>query len=124
MSDKYHEEQTLLLTKISDQVTEQTKVIAKLDKKVDLNIQKVQYELEKIHILDEQQNELIDKHIEGVNTLRTMHEEHVDEADSRFEKLDMLIYCWPAAAAVSNSSAFSSKTASSTIIFFLSKEIT
>ena len=79
--DKKYEEHTVLLNKISDQVTEQTKVIANLDKKVDLNIQKVQYELEKIHTLDEQQNQLIDKHIAGVNTLRAMHEDAAFEAN-------------------------------------------
>lgn len=86
--DDRYKEHTLLLHKISDQVSEQSKVIAKLDKKVDLNIQQVQYELEKIHRLDEQQNELIDKHIEGVNTLKDMQVAHVAEAEIRFAKLE------------------------------------
>jgi hypothetical protein len=87
MSDD-HIEQTLLLNKISEQVTEQTKVMAKLDKKVDLNIQKVQYELEKIHVMDAEQNKLLDAHIEGVKTLKKMHDDHLEESDTRFEKLE------------------------------------
>ncbi len=44
-----------------------TRCIAKLEKKIDLHIQRTEYELKAINALDEQQNKLIDQHIEGVS---------------------------------------------------------
>jgi septal ring factor EnvC (AmiA/AmiB activator) len=62
--------------------------IGHLDKKVDLHIQKTELDLKAIHKLDEQQNALIDKHIEGVNTLKKMHETHLKESNKRFQEIE------------------------------------
>ena len=48
---------------ISEQQTEVTKCVNKLDKKLDLNIQKTEYELSAIRKLDEQQNKLLEEHM-------------------------------------------------------------
>lgn len=68
--------------------SETSRSFAALDKKVDLHIQKTEYELAKINTQDEIQNQLLDLHIAGVNTLREIHQEHVKENNSRFSKLE------------------------------------
>ena len=90
MSDdnKSQKDYTNLLIKISDQVTDQGKILTKLDKKVDLNIQKVEYELSNIHETDQVQNKLIEEHISGVQTLQGIYVEHKKENDVRFEALE------------------------------------
>ena len=45
-----------LLQKIADQVQETQDCVNKLDKKLDLNIQKTEFELQNIHKTNEQQN--------------------------------------------------------------------
>lgn len=67
---------------------ENTKLFADLDKKVDLHIQKTEYELKSIHAQDARQNELLDQHIAGVNTLKAIHDEHVKENNIRFSKIE------------------------------------
>src|SRR5690349_16003825 len=67
---------------------ETSKSFSDLDKKVDLHIQKTEYELQAINKQDELQNALLDQHIEGVQTLRKIHEEHVKENNARFSKLE------------------------------------
>lgn len=67
---------------------ETSKSFADLDKKVDLHIQKTEYELKAINHQDEVQNKLLEEHIEGVNTLKKIHEEHVKENNTRFSKLE------------------------------------
>lgn len=59
-----------------------------IDKKVDLHIQKTELKFEQIHNLDEQQNLLLDKHIEGVNTLKKWCDSHERANDRRFEVLE------------------------------------
>lgn len=59
-----------------------------MDKKVDLHIQKTELEFQRINALDEQQNELLDKHIEGVNTLKKWCDTHERANDRRFEVLE------------------------------------
>lgn len=68
--------------------TEMTRAITGLDKKVDLHIQKTEYELEAIHKQDEVQNQLLDQHIEGVKTLKRWCDDHVQENEKRFSKLE------------------------------------
>lgn len=88
-----------LMTKMMDEQrehrSETSKSFAELDKKVDLHIQKTEYELKRINDQDEIQNQLLDQHIEGVNMLRKIHEAHVSDNekqeernDSRFKKLE------------------------------------
>lgn len=59
-----------------------------LDKKVELHIQSTQYELKGIRALDEQQNKLIDQHIEGVKNLRAWLDRHEVDDGKRFEALE------------------------------------
>ena len=61
---------------------------AHLDKKVDLHIQKTEYELARINTQDEIQNKLLDQHIEGVQTLKRMFENHEQQDFERFQKLE------------------------------------
>jgi len=68
--------------------SETSKSFSELDKKVDLHIQKTEYELKAINEQDEIQNRLLDQHIEGVNTLKMIHEEHVKENNLRFSQLE------------------------------------
>jgi hypothetical protein len=58
-----------------------------LDKKVDLHIQKTELELQRINELDQTQNALLDKHIEGVNTLKKWCDQHASDNDKKFEVL-------------------------------------
>lgn len=67
---------------------EMSQNFAKLDKKVDLHIQKTEYELEGIHKQDGIQNKLLDEHIAGVKTLTAIHDLHVKENEDRFGKLE------------------------------------
>lgn len=87
MSDKTTEmlEQILKEQKESRDEHRQTfDKINELDKKVDLHIQKTEFELQKINELDQRQNQLIDEHIEGVNTLKSWLSEHEKKDDERF----------------------------------------
>ena len=68
--------------------SETARSFAELDKKVDLHVQKTEYELKRINDQDEIQNQLLYKHIEGVNTLRVMHESHVRENKEQFSQVD------------------------------------
>lgn len=90
MSDesKKHELHTQLLTRIVDQVQETQECVNKLDKKLDLNIQKVEFEIREINKLDEQQNASLAEHIEGVKTLKQMHSEMQTHFDERLGKLE------------------------------------
>ena len=81
-----------LLTRMMDEQrehrSENAKSLSELDKKVDLHIQKTEYELEAINKQDAIQNQLLDQHIAGVQTLRAIHEEHVKENNIRFSRLE------------------------------------
>ncbi len=81
-----------ILTRMVDEQREHraetSRSFSDLDKKVDLHIQKTEYELAHIHQQDERQNELLDQHIAGVNTLRKIHEAHVEDNEKRFAKVE------------------------------------
>lgn len=81
-----------ILSRIMDEQrdarAENTKLFSDLDKKVDLHIQKTEYELKEIHKQDSIQNDLLDKHIEGVNTLKLMFEKHEEKDATRFANLE------------------------------------
>lgn len=71
-----------------DARTENMKAFSDLDKKVDLHIQRTEYELKNIHEQDAIQNKLLDQHIEGVNTLKRIYDAHDASNNTRFEKLE------------------------------------
>jgi len=85
-----------LLNKIQEQSKETQNTVIDLDKKVDLHIQKTEYELSRINALDEEQNQLIDEHIAGVKTLKGIYEEHKKENDVRFQALEepRKVFAW------------------------------
>ena len=58
-----------------------------LDKKLDMHVQKMDYELSGIRSMDEQQNKLIDQHIEGVKTLRSIFEAHEKIDEKHFQDI-------------------------------------
>ena len=76
------------LRKIAEHQDAHTRCISKLDKKIDLHIQKTEYELKAINALDEQQNKLIDQHIEGVKGVVTLIETHNKAYEKRFQVLE------------------------------------
>lgn len=76
------------LRKIADRQEATSKCISKLDKKLDLHIQKTEYELKAINSLDEQQNKLIDQHIEGVKGVIKLVETHNKAYEKRFQALE------------------------------------
>lgn len=73
---------------VTGQLSSISGMIGGLDKKLDLHIQSTVYELKAINRLDEQQNKLIDQHIEGVKTLKTLIDQNEENADQRFHKLE------------------------------------
>lgn len=77
-----------LLEKLAEQGQKTHNSIHALDKKLDLHIQKTEYELQKINELDNIQNKLLDQHIEGVNTLKKWCEVHEKANEFRFNKLE------------------------------------
>ncbi len=77
-----------LLNDIRTDQKETRKCVDNLDKKVVLHIQKTEFELQAINKLDEHQNELLGEHIKGVNTLKTWCDEHAQQNDIRFDKLE------------------------------------
>lgn len=58
-----------------------------LDKKVDLHIQEMKYELQMIHEQDARQNTLIDEHIEGVNSTRELIKQHAKSDEKMFKEV-------------------------------------
>ena len=76
------------LRKIADLQDKTTNSLVKLDKKMDLHIQKTEYELKAINSLDEQQNKLIDQHIEGVRGVKDLVEVHNKAYEQRFHALE------------------------------------
>lgn len=79
---------SLVLERLENKIDETQRSMLHLDKKQDLFIQKMEYELDKINSQDKIQNALLDKHIEGVNTLKAMHLDHVKSTSDRFEKVE------------------------------------
>jgi hypothetical protein len=82
------EEILMLLRGLVEDQKANNKTVVELDKKLDLHIQQTSYELKRINDQDEIQNHLLDKHIEGVNTLKAMHIAHVEENEKQFKKVD------------------------------------
>lgn len=91
MSSKDDEILTLLARMMDEQREHRAETASSfslLDKKVDLHIQKTEYELARINDQDEIQNKLLDQHIEGVNTLKKMFEVHEQQDIARFQKIE------------------------------------
>lgn len=61
---------------------------AELDKKLDLHVQKTDFQFKRLSELDEQQNRLIDQHIEGVQTLKKIVEQNKESAEARIKELE------------------------------------
>lgn len=77
-----------ILNSIAERSEETKDLVQALDKKVDLHIQRTQLEFERINELDARQNELLDKHIEGVNTLKKWCDSHERANEKRLSKLE------------------------------------
>lgn len=72
--------QNSVLLDIYREVGETKVAIDSLDKKVETHIRFSLEEFNKINELDQEQNSILDKHIEGVNTLKAMYVEHRKES--------------------------------------------
>ena len=77
-----------LLNDIKAKQEDTQESVVKLDKKVDLHIQKTEFELSAINRLDEHQNQLLDEHIAGVKTLKELYEQHEVEDERRFAAIE------------------------------------
>ena len=77
-----------LLQKCSNQMRETQECFRKLDKKLDLNIQQVNYELKDVNKQNEHQNELLSKQIESVNALNDILSINKEVNEKRFDKLE------------------------------------
>jgi len=77
-----------ILNKLLDHAEETKDSISNLDKKLDLHIQKSEYELKQIHETDKRQNVILEEHVQGVTTLKEMHRLQKKEFSVRFEKLE------------------------------------
>lgn len=81
LDTKTNEKHIEVLEKISD-------CVEKVDKRLDLHIQKTEYELKNISRTDEIQNQILKEHVAGVQTLKKMHESQKTEVGARLEKLE------------------------------------
>lgn len=77
-----------LLRSIDDKSCKTQESLASLDKKLDLHIQKTEFELSRINEQDERQNGLLDEHIAGVNTLKQLLEAHDKKDEAKFAQLE------------------------------------
>ena len=73
MSDK---DNSSMLADIYREVGETKVTVEAVSKKLDSHVDATAVELRRINDLDNEQNRILDKHIEGVNTLKDMHVAH------------------------------------------------
>lgn len=85
---RVHGNYVKLLEKISDQTKETQDCVNKLDKKLDLSIQKVEFEIKEINKLDQRQNESLERHIAGVKGNTELIQQHRKEWDRRLQELE------------------------------------
>lgn len=62
--------------------------VEKLDKKLDLNIQKIEFELSNIKKLDESQNQMLDEHMKRSDMLEQLVVQNKEETCARLEALE------------------------------------
>lgn len=65
-----------MLADIYREVGETKVTVEAVSKKLDSHVDSTAMELRRINDLDNEQNRILDKHIEGVNTLKDMHVAH------------------------------------------------
>lgn len=76
-----------LLTDIYREVGETKVTVKNVSRKLDDHISATSSELKRINDLDMEQNRILDKHIEGVNTLKDMHVAHRIETITQIDIL-------------------------------------
>jgi phosphomevalonate kinase len=76
-----------MLTDIYREVGETKVTVENLSKKMEGHIDHATLEFRRINELDNEQNRILDKHIEGVNTLKDMHLAHRMETHQQIELL-------------------------------------
>lgn len=79
---------TSLLLKISEQVEDTSQCVSKLDKKLDLSIQHLEFEIKKINELDNEQNSLLSEHMKRSDTLEKLYIQLKKETDNRLEQVE------------------------------------
>lgn len=87
MSNSQKDSHLEALIEIKGMLKDSSSFMVQLDKKLDLHIQKTEYELAAIEKMDVQQNKLLDEHIEGVNTLKKWADDHSKQNEQRFLEL-------------------------------------
>lgn len=76
-----------ILTDIYRDLGETKAIVDRVDERLSSHIKFSLEELNKINELDAEQNRILDKHIEGVNTLKKMYIAHRDETKQQIELL-------------------------------------
>lgn len=76
-----------ILSDILSRVEDSNSSIRELDKKFELHKQRIEFDIDRINELDARQNDLIDEHIQGVNTLKEMHVAHREESLKMIHRL-------------------------------------
>lgn len=77
-----------ILRQLTEGIQELKELSVAIDKKVDLSVQKLEFELQQVKRTDDEQNRILAEHIKGVNTLRELYENHKAETHKRLEKLE------------------------------------
>jgi hypothetical protein len=88
MDDKNSKFYVNILTKISDQQQEMTSCVKDLDKKLELHIQKTEFELKAINELDTQQNAILSEHVRRSNAIEESCKLRKEELEQRVEVLE------------------------------------
>ena len=76
-----------MLQKVSEQVQDTQESVIKLDNKLDLNIQKIEYELKAINELDGRQNAMLDEHMKRT----ALAEERIAELEEPKKAIKKLV---------------------------------
>lgn len=89
MSDKYFESIMERLKDIGEDQKDLKESFHEFSKNVEVQSERTKHEIERIHDLDEVQNKLLDEHIQGVKTLKSMYKLQKKEYDERLGKVEL-----------------------------------
>jgi hypothetical protein len=77
-----------LLKRISDNSDAMRDDLNRLDRRLELHVQKTEFELDRIKTTDDVQNQLLDEHIRGVRLLEENLSKHKYDNDLKFAELE------------------------------------
>ena len=77
------------ISQLHEKIDDVKETLYSIDKKLEVELVKVDARLDSIEKLDEEQNEQLRLHILGVQTLQKMHKEQQEFFDKRLQELEM-----------------------------------